>query len=304
MQRVKSSPEEIVQLVEAQVEGDEYQTDDDTLTPIVPIDDSAGNHYPEKNVSTTSSIDNSTAEDLLVIHVVSFVDPEKRNNPNSRKYFQNDTNNNSYKNNNKNSHSNTDVLPSLALYHEMTPPTRIVALPYYTLGHSSASTLVSISLVVFGAMPLAYRSLKYMYDYPAYANVIALSVLLSISYGIYSQRVSAWTNQSYVVSNAMWHRLQGRDDAVVVALKESAIERVCEAVLDEYYRYQLPVFFPTQKCPWRAQVPGLKNPLMIAIELGLIRPKDQADSDTVAATDQGPTRWKSVPIEDVIQNLL
>ena len=304
-QRVKSSPEEIVKMVvdddDDEEEDKEYKTD----------------HGMEKGVdkmskvtidSTLKSMENSIAvkdessmltEDLLVVHAVSFANSDNGSNTSSkntgRKYYH------------KGHDDNTATVPNLTLYTEMTPSTRIVALPHYTLGHSSASTLVSISLVVFGAIPLAYRSLKFMYDYPEYANMIAASVLLSISYGIWSQRSSAWTNQSYVVSNAMWHRLQGRDEAVVLSLEESAVDRVCEAVLDEYYRYQLPVFFPSKDCPWEPTVPELETPFQIAVGLGLIRPKDDGrDANTVVRDKnphQGPTRWESVNVEDALQYL-
>jgi len=300
-QRVKSSPEEIVKIV--------YDDDDDRHNN--GIDKGVDRMSTVTIDSNLKNMENSIAmkdesgmiEDLLVIHAVSFTNNNNDSNNNSKRsgriYYHKGNNNDDDTDN------NTDTVPTLTLYTEMTPSTRIVALPHYTLGPSSASTLVSISLVVFGAIPLAYRSLKFMYDYPAYANIIAASVLLSISYGIWSQRSSAWTNQSYVVSNAMWHRLQGRDEAVVLSLKESAIDRVCEAVLDEYYRYQLPVFFPSKDCPWEQTVPELETPLQIAVDLGLIRPKDDDNVTGISEADphQGPTQWKSVKVEDALQKL-
>ena len=122
----------------------------------------------------------------------------------------------------------------MTLYAHMSPSTRLVALPY-VLGHKSASTLVSVSLVLFGALPLAYRSLNFAHLYPGLSEALAASVIGTISYGIWSQRYNARISQSRVLSDALLQRVQARDDAVVLLLQESAVRHVSQAVLSEYF---------------------------------------------------------------------
>ncbi|KAG7336913.1 hypothetical protein IV203_030474 [Nitzschia inconspicua] len=129
------------------------------------------------------------------------------------------------------SHDNDEVV----LYEYMTPSVRITALPH-DMNHSSASSMVHVSLVVFGALPLAYRSYNFALNYPGLSQTIAASVAFTITYGIWSHRVAAQTNQSRVVANALLHRVQARGDAVVFVLQEGAVRRLTQSVLHEYHR--------------------------------------------------------------------
>lgn len=122
----------------------------------------------------------------------------------------------------------------MTLYAYMNPSVRLVTLPH-VLGHKSASTLVSVSLVLFGALPLAYRSLNYANLYPGLSEALAASVIGTISYGIWSQRYNARVSQSRVLAEGLLHRVQARDDAVVLFLKEGAVRHVSQAVLSEYF---------------------------------------------------------------------
>ena len=45
----------------------------------------------------------------------------------------------------------------------------------YKLKHNTASTIIYASLVTFGALPLAYRSIKYALDYPAMVELLLAS---------------------------------------------------------------------------------------------------------------------------------
>lgn len=126
-----------------------------------------------------------------------------------------------------------EIVESLTLYRRMTPSTRILALPdYYVLRHSSASTLVSVSLVVFGALPLAYRSYVFSidYDWLVGSPAIAASVIATITYGIISQRWRARTSQSKTISEALGARVGARDEAALLLLKEGAIRTISDAI--------------------------------------------------------------------------
>ncbi len=128
-----------------------------------------------------------------------------------------------------------EIVDSVALYRRMTPSTRILALPdYYVLRHSSASTLVSASLVVFGALPLAYRSYIFSinYDWLVGSGLIATSVIATITYGIVSWRWRARTSQSKTVHEALCARVGARDEAALLLLKEGAVRSVVGAILD------------------------------------------------------------------------
>lgn len=128
-----------------------------------------------------------------------------------------------------------DIVDSVALYRQMTPSTRILALSdYYVLRHSSASNLVNVSLIVFGALPLSYRSYVFAidYDWLIGSGPIAVSVVLTISYYILIARWRARTSQSKAVQEALCVRVGARDEAALLLLKEGAVRSIAGAVLD------------------------------------------------------------------------
>ena len=140
-------------------------------------------------------------------------------------------------NNNKNTITieGDEIVDSVTLYRHMTPSTRILALPdYYVLRHSSASTLVAVSLVVFGALPLAYRSYVFSidYDWLVGSGTIAASVIATITYGILSARWRARTSQSKTLHEGLGARVGARDEAALLLLKDGAIRSVTKAVLE------------------------------------------------------------------------
>ena len=71
-------------------------------------------------------------------------------------------------------------------------------------------------------------------SYPGLSQIIATSVVFTISYGIWSTRDIAVTRQSGVVANGISHRIYARNDAVLFALQEEAIDRVTDGVLALY----------------------------------------------------------------------
>ncbi|KAL3925789.1 MAG: hypothetical protein SGILL_000170 [Bacillariaceae sp.] len=187
----------------------------------------------------------------------------------------------------------------LTIYERMQTSTRIAALPN-TMSHNSASTLVHVSLVVFGALPLAYRSYIFALNY-GYAQSIAASVGLTIAYGIWSHRVSAKTNQSRVVNNALLKRVLARDDAVVSVLQEGAVTKLTRAILQEYYQQRsksgnidemlINGYFPETGRPVSSlEEIHLINPGELAMKLGLLvsnKSKDGAEgfADAVPLDD-------------------
>ena len=104
----------------------------------------------------------------------------------------------------------------------------------YRLGHQRAGAIIYASLVVFGAVPLTYRSLQYALDYPALTNVVAVSVVGIVSYGLWASRASAQTRQSAAVMGALNSRILGRDEAVLIHLREAAVAAITDTVMAEY----------------------------------------------------------------------
>jgi hypothetical protein len=162
---------------------------------------------------------------------------------------------------------------SIRIMTHMKPSLRLLALPH-DLGHNSASTLISVSLVVFGALPLARRSLQFATDYPGLSEMIAASVVGTISYGIWSTRSNARTNQSRVVANALAWRIYARDDAAILLLQEGAVSRLALDVLAVYNNAAL----QNKEISREGNVveelflinPDFLSPVEIALRLGII----------------------------------
>jgi hypothetical protein len=128
-----------------------------------------------------------------------------------------------------------EIVDSITLYRRMSLSTRILSLPdYYVLRHSSASSLVSVSVIVFGALPLAYRSYLFAhnYDWLVGSGPIAASVIGTITYGIVSWRWRARTSQQKTIHEALGARVGARDEAALLLLKEGAYRSVAGAILE------------------------------------------------------------------------
>jgi hypothetical protein len=162
----------------------------------------------------------------------------------------------------------------------MPPSIRLLALPH-TLGHKRASTFISVSLVIFGAIPLAYRSLNFALAYPGLSELLAASVVGTVTYGLWSSRDAARTRQALVVSNGIAHRVYARNDAVLWVLQEGAVHRLTKAVLTVYYhhlpkdnRVSSEEDSPKQKREKLTLPESLVDPSEIAVYLGLIERRE------------------------------
>jgi hypothetical protein len=179
------------------------------------------------------------------------------------------------------------------------PELRLLALAdHNAYGHKAASTLISFSLVVFGAIPLAYRSYVFTLDYPGSSQMVAASVLVTISYGIWSTKSIAVTRQSQVVSNAIAHRIYARNDAVLWALQQGAVQRVTEGVLALYFHYQQKSQNGNNKTKSIdaeiTNLPKISDELLpLAKEIGLIQAKKETGENT----------WVAISPEDAISRL-
>lgn len=199
------------------------------------------------------------------------------------------------------------------------PGLRLLALAnHHNYGHKVSSALISISLVVFGAIPLAYRSYNFAYDYPGLSQTVAASVLLTISYGIWSTQSKAVTRQSQVVSHAIAHRIYARNNAVLWALQQGAVERVTDGLLSYYFHCQNNT---QQRLRLRPPSSSSAKPLLsiisgnvssehdgpilpstsvditaLATEIGLVQEEKREDDKSNIKS----SKWTAVPLEDAI----
>lgn len=200
------------------------------------------------------------------------------------------------------------------------PKLRLLALSdHHNYGLKVSSWLISISLVVFGAVPLAYRSYNFTYEYPGLSQTLAASVVVTIAYGIWSTQSMAVTRQSRVVSNAIAHRIYARNNAVLWALQWGAVERVTDALLMYYFHCQndtrqrlrlrpssssKPLLAVTkgsgQKESEKLQLPSTSiDVIALARDIGLVQEEGTADSKD-AMSGSGGRKRVAVPIENAI----
>ncbi|OEU05760.1 hypothetical protein FRACYDRAFT_258354 [Fragilariopsis cylindrus CCMP1102] len=128
--------------------------DDDVVVDPVMLVSSATPPLSSSSLSLSNEEENEDKDPLETLMVIS-----------SRP--SNDINNNQNKD---------EIILSATIYNYMTPSTR----KYYLLKHSSASTLVSCSIVIFGAIPLSYRSYLFSIQYSdllsSTSSIMAMSV--------------------------------------------------------------------------------------------------------------------------------
>ena len=115
-----------------------------------------------------------------------------------------------------------EVVVSATLYRRTTRVLKNIGIA--RLRHSSASTFVPVSLVVFGELPVAYRSYVFFidYDWLIGSGTIAASVIATVKYGILSTRCRDRTSVRTVV-DALYRRVCARDDVAFLIMREGAI---------------------------------------------------------------------------------
>jgi hypothetical protein len=128
----------------------------------------------------------------------------------------------------------------LLLVQDVPPKYRLLVLPTtpttknpYRLQHGRAASVIYTGLVMGSGVPLAYRSLKYAFDYPGLAQVMVASVVGSVSYSLWASRNGAQTRQLLVVANATTSRIVARDEAAMLLLREGARRRSSDNIVGD-----------------------------------------------------------------------
>lgn len=104
----------------------------------------------------------------------------------------------------------------------------------YKLKHNTASSIIYAAFVTFGALPFAYRSIKYAIDYPAMVEILLASFFGTLAYSTWYSRYGARVRQQLSIERAVGSRVVARDDAVLALLVEGAVSNVTKLVLGEY----------------------------------------------------------------------
>jgi hypothetical protein len=168
------------------------------------------------------------------------------------------------------------------LVENVPPEYRLLVLPQwgkkppYRLRHGRTASVIYTGLVLFGATPLAYRSLKYALDYPGLAQVMVASVIGSVSYSAWASRVGARTRQSLVVTSATASRIVAQDEAAITILRQQGGEGakvLVEAVMAAYLaKLDEPSFRDKEQgVRSKRDLPLSVDPVIdLAVELGLL----------------------------------
>mmetsp|Transcript_17363 Transcript_17363/g.26478 ORF Transcript_17363/g.26478 Transcript_17363/m.26478 type:complete len:263 (-) Transcript_17363:17-805(-) len=176
------------------------------------------------------------------------------------------------------------------LLEEIPCGSRLLALPpaAYRLEHSYEGTVLLRGLVLCGAVPLAYRSLKYALDYPGLAQAVVASVAGTVAYSLWASREGARTRQRLAVVSAAASRTVARDGAAVLVLRDGAAEKLAEAVMAEYLIRLDGEGGKVKKNTFdeftSVNLPSAIAPVDIAVDLGLLVQKnsERAGRDFVA----------------------
>lgn len=130
----------------------------------------------------------------------------------------------------------------LCLLQQIEPEYRLLALPPlilktpqlpYKLKHNMASSIIYVSLIGFGALPLAYRTIKYALDYPGLVKALLASFCGSMAYSILYSRYGTRVRQQLCVERAVGSRILARDSAVLTLLVEGAVTNILQMICDE-----------------------------------------------------------------------
>ena len=130
----------------------------------------------------------------------------------------------------------------LCLLQHIQPEYRLLALPPlilktpqlpYKLKHNTASSIIYVSLIGFGALPLAYRTIKYALDYPGLVKALLASFCGTMTYSILYSRYGARVRQQLCVERAVSSRILARDSAVLTFFVEGAVTNILHMIHDE-----------------------------------------------------------------------
>lgn len=133
---------------------------------------------------------------------------------------------------------------SLTFLNYVDPAHRLLALPVatidgkvkppYRLRLARGGLVITVSIIVLGALPPTYRSLRFILEYPKTAEFVMMTLVASVAYNLWSWRSNARTRQRELIAAAIQSRLVARDEAALSFLTISAVETLTDALMESY----------------------------------------------------------------------
>jgi hypothetical protein len=168
-----------------------------------------------------------------------------------------------------------------------------VKLPY-RLRLARGGLVITSSLVVLGAVPPAYRSLRFILDYPRTAEVVFIALVGSVAYCLWSWASSSKIEQERLIAAAIQSRLAARNEAAIAYLGEGACDNLTHIIMEEYVSRLVAVAPNTgQQDKGASSTAKHVDPLVseIALSVGLFEPKGQADTLKEEEKDFAAVKW-------------
>ena len=111
--------------------------------------------------------------------------------------------------------------------------TRKTKLPY-RLRLARGGLIITCSLVFLGTIPPAYRSLRFILEYPKTAEIVMITLVGSVAYSLWSWAESSKTEQERRIAAAVNSRLTAKNEAAIAYLTEGAKDNLTHIIMEEY----------------------------------------------------------------------
>jgi len=120
----------------------------------------------------------------------------------------------------------TDSLTKGSTKQKMKPP--------YRLRLARGGLVIIISFVALGAAAPAYRSLRFILEYPRTAEIVMITLVGSVAYNMWSWLNNMKTQQRHMIAVAVQSRLVARNNAAIDHLIIGAVKSLTHAVMEDY----------------------------------------------------------------------
>jgi hypothetical protein len=182
---------------------------------------------------------------------------------------------------------------SLLLLNDIHPAHRLLALPLvsvngktkppYRLRLARGGLVITVSIIMLGALPPTYRSLKFILEYPKTAEIIFISLVASVGYNLWTWRSNLKTRQRELIAAAIQSRLVARDEAALSYLTIGAVDTLTDMLMESYVSLLL------NKPEEEKESPTHVDPLVAEIgrSLGLFRRLERQPSSQPLKKSRG-----------------
>ena len=127
-----------------------------------------------------------------------------------------------------------DRLLALPVIEELSSTGRSRSRPPFHLKLARGGLVITLCLITAGAIAPAYRSLRFILEYPRTAEVVMIALVGSVAYNLWAWRTNAKTRQRELIAEAVRSRLLAKDEAAISYLMDGAVDCLTHAVMDDY----------------------------------------------------------------------